>query len=702
MKNLKLRLKRIFVLGLVVSLFFTMICFASSYAKANEGEWMTQIPPSIMLDSGAYSADNVPNAVQNKPYKIFAATAKDMFGAELDVEAKVYLFYSSQTRSRIYLEKDLFTPTCTGIYTVEYTAVDRTGNLSKLTYNVNCLDKSPLSAEVINNTNSAMTGVPVKIGDLLIQNFNGNTGYTVSVVCDGREFKVDDNGYFIPTYVGEYLVTYTFYDYNETSTCSYVINVSANPNPVIFDEVDLQQYYILGETYDIPLPVAYSYEFGYPVKITPSVKICFENGLEYNVEDPSSFIFNKVGEFSIEYSAFFNNKEVSLVKNDLVCVDVGYKEAKNTGKVQADKYFYSKNTVKKEATRNGVKLSTATNDSNVEFINKLLSAEFDMSFGFSSVDNHFNKFKIILTDSLDENQKLVFSLNKVSNTVSDFAINGSVVSKVSSSFYNEDKISFKYNNASRTISVANIENIPISKTVNGDTFDGFTSEFIMMSLEFSEVYGTSSMNIYKINNQTLSTIGDNVSPYLYYDSYSGGKKNLGDKITISRLYLCDVLAPSYGVSYSVLDPYGNYVTDVNGLVLSPENADYKSSYTFVANAYGSYRVSIKIFDAFGRSDQIIYGITVSDSIAPVINIDDKSEQVLKVGDVLTIRSATAIDDISENLTVYTYLLAPTLYTQEYAMGDKVKLNQEGVYYVYYYAYDDAGNVGFAEYKIIVE
>ena len=260
----------------------------------------------------------------------------------------------------------------------------------------------------------------------------------------------------------------------------------------------------------------------------------------------------------------------------------------------------------------------------------------------------------------------------------------------------------QYNNRTKTITIGNIENLLITKTLDGEKFDGFTSDYINMSLEFSEVYGTSSFFLYRVNNQTLSIAGDNAAPHIYYDSYSGGKKSLGDRITVTRLYLCDVFAPSCSVMYSIIGPDGKYVVDESGLLLSPENTDYKKDYTFIVNSYGTYRVSIEIFDTFGNSDIIVYGITVSDFVAPKIYIQDNSQQSAKVGDVITIRSATAKDDISGNLTVYASLVAPTLYTQEYAMGDKIVLNQKGVYYVYYYAYDEAGNAGFAQYKIIVE
>ena len=109
-----------------------------------------------------------------------------------------------------------------------------------------------------------------------------------------------------------------------------------------------------------------------------------------------------------------------------------------------------------------------------------------------------------------------------------------------------------------------------------------------------------------------------------------------------------------------------------------------------------------MFDAFGNSDEIIYGIAVSDSVSPTIKIQDNSQQFVKVGETITIREAIAEDDVSKDLKVYAYLVTPTLYTQEYQFGDKVVLNQKGVYHVYYYSYDEAGNAGFAEYIINVE
>ena len=383
-------------------------------------------------------------------------------------------------------------------------------------------------------------------------------------------------------------------------------------------------------------------------------------------------------------------------------VDVGYASAKGNGKIDVTKYFNTNDYVKKEALRSGVSFTTATDNSEIKFINKLLSVEFDIGFGFSKTNNHFDRLDITLTDSINKDEQIVISLLKKSNTVSDLAINGVVVSKVTVPFYSEDEQNLHYDNFTRKINIGNVENLLISKTANGEYFDGFTSEYITLSLKLSEVKGDSTVFIYKINNQTMSRSGDTTVPHLYYDLYSGGKKTVGDMVTITRLYLSDVLAPSFSVDYSVKGPDGNYVTDINGVILSPENMDYTKDYVFEIPAYGRYFVSIKIADAFGNDDEFAYGINISDSSAPEISLEDNNTQTVKVGSSITIRKATAVDNINGKVDIYAYLVSPTLYTQEYKIGDTVVLNHKGIYHVYYYAYDEVGNVSFAEYTIVAE
>ena len=701
MKNFQINLKRYLLLCLIALFSVSIICFA---AQANEqtGTNKTIQPPAINVLCDNYSLENAPNAVPNVKYKVFDATATDVYGANVDVEVKVYIYYSSQTRSRIFVEENVFLPICSGIYTVEYRAEDRTGNFSILTYDINCVDKQAISVFLTNKTTTAIAGVKVKLADCYIENFIGDTSCSINVDCDGKNFEVDKDGYFIPTYAGDYTVTYTYSDYNETGEISYTINVQANSLPVIYDDINLQKYYIVGADYNLPLPTAYSYEYGYPIKITPTVEVVFENGLKYEIADASKFNLKQAGEFSIVYKATFNGKQTTLIKNDFISTDVGYEDAKSNGKVRVADYFDSPSYVKKETLRSGVKFTTATDETKIDFINKLLSVEFYLSFGFSELNNHFDRFDILLTDIENSEQQIMISLIKQSTSVCDLLINGNYVSKVNASFYNEETQTLHYNNKTQKISLSNIENIKISQTVNGDIFNGFSSEFIMFSMQLNSVKGDSSIYIYKINNLTLSTYGDSIVPHLYYELYSGGKKKLGEKITIQRIYLSDVLAPYCSAEYSIKSPDGNYVVDENGVVLSEENTDYTKNYTFEVKEYGIYIVSMKIVDAFGNDDLIAYGISITDSTPPIVNLINKETQTVNVGSSVSIRKATANDDISGELAVYAYLVSPTLYTQEYKMGQKVILNQKGIYHVYYYAYDEAGNAGFAEYTIIVK
>ena len=76
----KKRLALISTLSIV--LFFSLIlCFIfnSVFAQETENDTNKGYPPEITINRLGYDLDNAPTAMVGKPYKVFSATAKDVF-----------------------------------------------------------------------------------------------------------------------------------------------------------------------------------------------------------------------------------------------------------------------------------------------------------------------------------------------------------------------------------------------------------------------------------------------------------------------------------------------------------------------------------------------------------------------------------------------------------------------------------------------
>ncbi|MBQ8658347.1 MAG: hypothetical protein IJ506_04355 [Clostridia bacterium] len=657
------------------------------------------VAPKISIDTEEYSLTSIPSAALGNAYRIFDASATDAYGDAAEVKARVYLYYSSETRSRIYLENGEFTPSYYGVYTVEYTATDRSGNTSVSTYEVACERKEPLKATVVNEAESGVAGVEITLSGLDYENAIGSASYEITVThADGKAvYELGDETSFVPMYAGEYIVEYAYSDYNERGTTSYTFTVAENDSPVIFDSVTLPKYFLVGCEYTLPTPKCYGFALGKPVKLIPTVTVQYKGGKSV-VLDSTAFTPTEAGELTVTYTATFDG--VSTADSyEVVAVDVGY-----TDELKMANYLYG-DSVTANATSNAIELLTATDGAQTEFINAVLAASLTVDFGFDLEQNEFSGLDIWLTDSVDSAKQVKFSILKDSENSSNVAINDKLIGKTTSSFFDDDIVTLAYDNGACTASIGDSESAKVKTTYGGDPFEGFTSNFVYVRLAFTGVTGTSKVSLSKINNQTLFNEGDSNIPHVVYSRYSHGKKTVGDLIEIEPVYVGDVLTPNYTVRYYVKSPDGSYTVDENGTLLSPESTDPTRSYRFIAKQLGRYLVTIGIADGFGNEYMYSYAVNILDMELPVIRLSDTKNETAKVGSNLKIKSATVTDNVSENIAIFVYVIDPNGVASEYKRtekGFKYKLSQKGEYTVQYYAFDEAGNTAITGYTVTVK
>lgn len=649
--------------------------------------------PDIFVNWGEYSKENIPQAVKDKPYQIFSASAEDLYGEQLDLTVRVYLHYLEETKTLITLKENTITPISYGVYTVEYTATDVFGNVGVYTYDFECKDVETLSVSLSGQTTSTLAGVETPIANFTYDNAMGNVKTTITATHkDGKAvYDLTGKSSFLPMYAGEYTIEYVCTDYNLTVKETYEIKVEKNATPIFLGEAQLQKYFIVGKEYSLPSISAYQFETGNPIPLTPVVFVKHGNGMWKQLSG-YSFTPERETSLTFKYTVACDNEQVSK-EYTAQAIDVG--EAGTTFDIT--KYFYSPDA-KITAEDDCLTVATATDGATLGFINTLTSRRFSLSLTTTLEKTRFDSVDIYLTDSKDESVQLkityanplskggYISLND--GEKNDTRLYESVVQKIT---YDEELREVSFNGG---LVLAFPED-----------FEGFPSGKMNCSLQINGVKGQSELQLLAINNQTLCYWpGDFFAPEIWFDLPAKGIYSLGETVELGAILCADVLDPETTLAISVLSPSGEYVTSQTGILVKDYGGDVKNC-TFRTAEYGEYVVRMKIADGCGNNKSYNYVVEVQDLIAPQAVFKSKMPKAIKVGESFTLSALIVTDDLSttDKCSVdITLIGGPVGDVKVLTAGKTYKFQTKGVYYLYYRVEDEAGNTTTLCHEFIVE
>ena len=586
--------------------------------------------PTIEIDFGDYTERTLPKAVKGKEYKLFTAKAYDAFGVEIPVETTLYLFYVSENKSVIQINDGCFIPKTFGQYTMEFSATDAAENTTVKTYSFDCLAKEELSATLTSGmVSKCKVGDVVDVADLTYANSNGVVDVDVLAVND-KETVVIENGQFIPRYVGEYTVSYTVKDYCEQVQASYKIEVERDDVTKFYGKINLNKFYIVGANYSIPKVDCVTYVTGEPAKVEPQVYVQYEGEVPVLVQE-DKLVLNKAGKFRLIYQAVVGSSVTEKVCEG-VAVDVGL-----TSTFNSQNYFYSESNFSIQSLSYGYVFKTPEKQCKIDFVNPIQTRRLKSRIGFNE-GNNFSTFNIYIEDSTDSDIKVKLTVKKLGEQCVLSVNDSSIYEKTGISFTSSNEVAISYDNSTRIFTFAQAS-VEIKETVYGKEFNGFVSDFVFISYEMQDVVFDSSFTIYSINNQSMGENIDISGPEILFNKYEEGKVEVGDVITVNRIFVGTVFTDNYKVEYSVIAPNGEYVTDINGKVLSPNNALHNETYQFVASMLGSYRVTFKATTSIYIYGQTIeftdfgsYAINVTDTEPPTIILNGAISNTYKVGE----------------------------------------------------------------------
>ena len=652
--------------------------------------------PQLKIDFGSYDENILPNAIINKPYPLFNATAFDLEDGNIDVNTIVYYAYNSSSKVLVDIKDEKFTPSYKGYYTIIYTATDKAGNIETkevivFAENTNIELSLALGEKVVTGKAGSLLNVATPV----VTSYFSKTNISIQAVSqlDGEKYDISEDLTFRPLKSGNYTINYVYSDFIEQKVANYIVEISSGVEPAILDKVNLPKYFIKSATYELPVVTGYEFSTGIPKEIPTRIVITEDNNTPMILEG-NKYIAGNGDKVSIAYEAVQGDSIARMQYPDITLVDVGFKDS-----IEMSKYFVDIDNVFTATEESNSISFTTIQKGTLEFVNSLLATDFSLNFAVDKINNNYDTINVYLTDAKNSDIQLKLSYNKILNLNSkvNFILNGDDSIQVNASFYTGSSIITGFNNENRTITISN-QNIIVETDFNGNVFNGFPSNQVNVAIEIDNVKDTSKIIINKINNQSFfSNNFDGIEPQITTIPLNGDRQ-LGDIALIKAAYVGDVLDTFTQFTMTVKAPDGSIVVSNDGTTLN-DKANPSRNYFITLNQFGIYNISFTATDSSNNVGQYSYIIRVLDNINPVIILGEK-QTTAKLNESITIASFSVSDNVSENIVVQKFIRFPN-YRIQGIQNDTFKANSKGTYTILYYVYDEAGNTEIISYDISV-
>ena len=342
------------------------------------------------------------------------------------------------------------------------------------------------------------------------------------------------------------------------------------------------------------------------------------------------------------------------------------------------------------ATAAGVTLNTTTDNSKVEFINYLTAEKFSLEFKINKQKNNFTNFIVYLKDAYNESNQIMINFKKDGNK-STVRVNDYKESyQLDGSFVND---AFKFQLVYDSIANAILTDDDLGVVISLDDFDGFESQKVLVSMEFVGVIGESEVILKNLDSQPLNNQNiDAIPPKLVFDGEYNKRYSINSEVQLFNVYTSDVLSPDITFTLTVKDPSGRVVISKERIALKDVAPD---QYIISLNQYGKYSLVYKVTDGSGRFRQYIINLEVSDEIKPELTIAGEEVINAHVGETIKVPTATATDNLDEELTIFVYLENPngenTPLQGTFDNITEFKATLKGTYKIKYMVSDSTGN-----------
>lgn len=641
-----------------------------------ENTFLDKTAPKIDVDV----PNSIPSAIVGNAYKVFDAKAVDDVDGKLDLNVMVYRNYYSSNPVAFNVINGAFIPNQEGVYTIIYKAIDSTGNVQTVKYDVLAKEQSQLSIDISATQTNVKAGEVIQIATPIVSGNDGEYSLTVSVVNGDKRTQVlpNENGeyYYLCLEVGDFRIEYECVDYNVKVSKSYGITVAVNQIPTFVSNVYLPPVFVNGVEYTLPNHKGYDFSSGTATEIGAKIYYSFDGG-EYLLLDTNKLKITASETVKIKYS--LGGSEPS--SNQEYVVDVANVGISDNIYIRSN-YFYGKD-FNVQANDKFTSYTSVAKDAKLVFVNKVLVTDFSLKYQLK--DSDCKKVVFTLSDYVDQSKVLTIAL-RVKDAESYYvSINNQPETIVSKSINESATLSYKDDD--KILSIGGL-------SFKLNDFGGLDSKLAWLSVSFVENNYT-QFNVTEINAQQITSAQtDNAAP-VYSIKVNNDQKKIGEKLIVSRFIASDVLKFSAQCVLTVYAPDGKPCVSVDGVTM--ENvSDFTRVYEIQLNSLGKYRIVGSVTDG-ARRVPINREVVVKDDVAPVITLENV-KTTAKKGNVKIANYSVQDNDDSVFVTVCVQRPDKTMIS---VTDNKFRATEKGTYTVMIFATDKTGNTGFASYEVVV-
>ncbi len=637
-------------------------------------ENVDNVAPSIIVDYEGYSENEIPYGVVNNRYKIFDFSTSDILGFVKETNVRVYK-KTGNKKVELKITDGAFLPTESGIYLIEYSAVDNSGNESAKTISVIILNPNEIAEleyEFGEFESSLQVGKEIVIPNGNVNGLTEKGTLTKEVLFNDKKVDLIGNS-FLPVAAGVYKVRITLAEYAYSKAFEKELAVSVSEVPII-SLVNIPKVMVVGDRLDLSGISAVDYSSGQAVDKNFTISI---DGTPLN---DNYFVPTFEGLKNLTITVQGDNGN-AVYSTDIRVVNP------TTGENFVENYFYTENV---ETALQHLSISFASQgDSNVSFVRKIDAENVLISFSLPRVNAGFTSLSVYLTDSVNLKEQIKFEVSKNSDGKTVFAINGKRNVLSVNAFSETSELQFIYSNKTKSFVDAKGNLLGAAYyTENGNDFNGFTSGAYYLRFE----YKGATLNVVKIANQMFGSMifSDTTGPNIFFNDIEG-EVLFGSKITLQPAIAFDVLGRVVETRVEVISPDGETVLSEN---------DFSKEIEFTVTEYGSYVVAYIAKDSSNKTVRTEIDFNVYDRTKPELNIKGTVPSYAMAGKALKIPVAVATDNLDSDISVKIYYINTVGEIVEISSKEAV-FPQSGDYVLIYYASDTAGNSAIKSYSIKV-
>lgn len=600
-----------------------------------------------------------------------------------------------------------FTPAAAGEYTITYTISDGTRQ-ETFAVTVNIVAAGEWGGDITIDE-GALDGLPAAgyAGEGItvpeIRYTGGSGVVTAEVFAEltdgaGKETIPVTDGVWTPEKAGEYTLVFRVSDFFGSKEVRKQIIVSYKAEPVIYGKDNLLPVYVSG--FDFTVEGVYARR--YAAAGAENVPVTFAwvyKGTEHPFT--GNTFRPEVDENGDRIKIKFTADGYSEESDDIPVV----KPYKEDGTLAVERMFLGEGATVSADERAVKAVLDGGGDATLIYANKLPANGFSLDFEAESAggESPITAITIILTDAADPGVKLTLKIERNAQKAGECLLiaNGLRAGVMHGSFDSAPQFGIKYNNVTQEVIDGEDTVCSLANVIDG--FNGFPSSEVRFEMKI-ESSAAATVTLRSLCGQTLRNMrSDGMAPSYRTDGELIVRYRLGETITIPRVHALDVLCPNATATITLTRPGHTtarpaYATASDGTVLNGAPSD--KEYRIAGDAYGSYRLTIRLSDSAGNNRNILITLTVVDETAPTITLSGNVPTGVSRGAEVSLPSATAQDDVSGAVDVIIYVCSPYAQYEKVTDG-KFRAELPGVYKVIYYARDAEGNSTRLEYEIAV-